>query len=141
MFSNAGKYGLRAVLYLAVYATKDQKIGVDHIAEALEVPRHFLAKILQQLAKAGIVTSVKGPHGGFYCSEENLSVKMQAVIECIEGKNVVAECVLGLKSCSAKRPCPLHFQAQTYRQGLFYQMNQHSIQEMALRVQREKLVI
>lgn len=65
MFSKACTYAIRAALYLAVHAGPQARLGVKEIAEALDVPKHFLAKILQQLVRNNLVSSVKGPSGGF----------------------------------------------------------------------------
>jgi Rrf2 family iron-sulfur cluster assembly transcriptional regulator len=71
MLSSATKYTIRAVLYLATYTDISNKIGVKQIAEDLEIPQPFLAKLLQQLSRSKLVSSSKGPSGGFYLSEHN----------------------------------------------------------------------
>ena len=72
MLSNASKYATRAVLYLAGNSSYKNKIGSKQLADALEISQSFIAKILQKLVKANIITSGKGPGGGFYTSQENL---------------------------------------------------------------------
>lgn len=141
MFSKACKYALRAVLYLALHSSEANKLGVGDLAEALNVPKHFLAKILQQLSKAELVSSTKGPHGGFYSSKRNLGVTMREIILCIDGKDALTGCIMGLPTCSSEKPCPLHFQALAFREGLNYQLKYQTVGEMALRVQRENLNI
>ena len=71
MFSKSCKYGIRAVLYLAVHSTNEKRLGVTEIASELDVPKHFLAKILQQLAKENLISSTKGPTGGFFLNAKN----------------------------------------------------------------------
>ncbi len=138
MFSKSCKYGIRAVLYLASFESHSKK-GVKEIAEALKVPAPFLAKILQQLAKAGLISSAKGPGGGFFLSEKNLRSNIDDIINCIDGPELMHSCVLGLPSCSNVRPCPLHVQAIAYRQGLQYQLEHQTIQELAKGIKREQL--
>ena len=82
MFSKACKYGIRAVLFLVVNGDENSRISPETIAETLEVPRHFLAKILQQLSKNGLVSSVKGPGGGFFLSPENRQQHVSENREC-----------------------------------------------------------
>ena len=72
MFSKTCEYGLRAAIYIAQQAKKNEKIGITAIAEAIDSPQAFTAKILQQLTKKNIVQSIKGPYGGFYIDEQNL---------------------------------------------------------------------
>jgi len=135
MFSKACKYGIRAVLYLAAHAEESRKIGVDEIAEQLEVPRHFLAKTLQQLTKADLISSVKGPNGGFYLTEKNLNGNLLEVVRTIDGGEIFQSCILGLPECSSANPCPLHNHAFVYREGLVHQFKYLSIRDIAERVQ------
>ena len=65
MLSNSCRYGIRAVIYLASQPICRYKTGIKQISNDLDLPTPFLAKILQQLAKQKILSSSKGPHGGF----------------------------------------------------------------------------
>ena len=132
---------MRAVLFLAVNSSAEKKIGVKEIAEALDVPKHFLAKILQQLSKHHLIASIKGPSGGFYMQDENLEMPMEKVIESIDGPEVFSSCILGLTVCSSKNPCPLHVQAMAYRQGLQHQLRHQSIRELASRIKQDELML
>ena len=85
MLSNASKYAINAVLFLALDAHKDRKIGVKEIAAGIDVPVAFLAKLLQNLSRKGVVSSTKGPNGGFYLTEENRLQKLLVVIDHIDG--------------------------------------------------------
>ena len=140
-FSKSCQYGIRAVLYLAVYSSLDKRLGVAEISENLEVPKHFLAKILQQLAKANLISSTKGPTGGFYLDKKNRASNLKEVIEVLDGTQIFAGCILGLKECSSERPCPLHFHAFGIRDGLNYQLEYQSIDEIAEKIKRTHLTI
>jgi Rrf2 family transcriptional regulator, iron-sulfur cluster assembly transcription factor len=139
MFSKSCKYAIRAVLYLAVHARPDHKIGIKPIAEALEVPMHFLGKILQQLAKHQIVSSTKGPGGGFFLTADNLANHIDKIITAIDGREVFTACVLGLPTCSPANPCPLHVQVFAYREGLRGQLHALTVAELAARIQRDHI--
>lgn len=138
MFSKSCKYGIRAVLFLASLET-GIRAGVKEIATGLNVPAPFLAKILQQLAKAGLISSVKGPGGGFYLSPENADSNLSEIINCIDGPDLLHACVLGLPACSHKHPCPLHVQANAFRQGLKFQLEHQIIKDLALSIKKEHL--
>ncbi|MFN7117377.1 MAG: RrF2 family transcriptional regulator [Saprospiraceae bacterium] len=141
MFSKACKYGMRAVLYLAVHSNEEQKLGVKEIAEALNVPRPFLAKIMQQLSRAQLISSSKGPTGGFYLSEKNARASLRQVVDCMDGNEVFTACIMGLPVCGAEHPCPLHSKAFAYREGLVKLLSEHTIAEFAKRIDRMKLTI
>ncbi|MBI5915736.1 MAG: Rrf2 family transcriptional regulator [Bacteroidetes bacterium] len=118
MFSKSCQYAIRAVIYLTAHGREGQNTGVKEIAEALQVPQQFLAKILQELVRHHLLSSVKGPNGGFFLSEKNLKMSLLEVVECIDGKAVLTSCVLGLPQCSGVNPCPLHHQFVTCREGM-----------------------
>ena len=141
MFSKTCKYGIRAVLFLAVFTDEQKKLGVKEIAEELGVPRHFLGKILQVLSKNLLISSVKGPGGGFYMNAQNRQTKIDEIVQCLDGGDLFNTCVLGLKNCSNENPCPLHVQAFAYREGLKYQLQHQTVDELARRIERESIRI
>ena len=141
MFSKGCQYGMRAVLFLAVYSSLQKRLGVVEIADKLEVPKHFLAKILQQLAKEKLISSTKGPSGGFYLNKENRQQNLKDVIIALDGNQIFTDCILGLKECSSEKPCPLHFQAYGIREGLKYQIEHQTIDEIAEKIIRTNLTI
>jgi Rrf2 family transcriptional regulator, iron-sulfur cluster assembly transcription factor len=118
MFSKSCEYAIRAVLHLAAHANEEKKLGAKEIAEALEVPKPFLAKLLQQLAKHHLIASSKGAGGGFYLAQENQELSLADVIRCIDGNDLFSSCVLGLPICSSENPCPLHYHAIAFRQSV-----------------------
>ncbi len=137
MFSKACSYALRACLYLAVHASESSKIGVKSLAAELNVPVHFLGKILQDLARQGLISSVKGPQGGFFLSAKNLDQPLARVVVSVDGPAVFTSCVLGFDECGSANPCSLHNQVFAYREGLKRQMEESTIGEMAARVKRK----
>ncbi|NJN77254.1 MAG: Rrf2 family transcriptional regulator [Saprospiraceae bacterium] len=141
MFSKSCKYGIRAVLYLAIHTKEGEKKGVKEIAEVLHIPQHFLAKILQELSRQGFVSSIKGPHGGFYLSEENLEQPLLNIIEAIDGKEALTSCILGLPVCSSEHPCPLHSKSVKYRNGLLELVGEQSIKDLAINIELKNLTL
>lgn len=141
MFSKTCIYGIRAVIYLAVHSGETKRIGVSDLANELGVPRHFLAKVLQKLGKEGLISSSKGPGGGFFLSNDQQEFTLAQVVTCLDGEDVFTRCVLGFESCSNENPCPLHLQAYAFREGLKYQLMHHTVREIAFRVNREQINI
>lgn len=139
MFSKTCKYGLRAVLYLAAHTKEKRKIGVKEVAEALDVPGPFLAKLMQQMARAQIISSTKGPNGGFFMSEKNMASNLRQVVETIDGPDIFSACIMGLPACSSANPCPLHEKAIIYRHSLLDLLERQSIQDLARRIDESGL--
>jgi Rrf2 family protein len=134
MFSKSCKYAIRAVLYLAINTDKEVKLGVEELASTLDVPKHFLGKILQQLAKNNMVSSTKGRNGGFYLSKKNKAQNLLTVIKLIDGKGIFTDCILGLANCSNEKPCPYHDSIQKVRQEFLLQLKDETIAASAKRI-------
>lgn len=118
MFSKSCEYALRAILYVALNSAVTKKIGIKEIAKALNLPMHFLGKIMQNLVRQNILQSTKGPNGGFYMDNKERSIPIIKVIDAIDGLSHFKKCGLGLKECSDKRPCPIHNEFGPYRDNL-----------------------
>ncbi len=129
MLSNTCKYAIRAMLYLEICSNKEDKIGVKKIAEELDTPQPFLAKILQQLSRNGLLTSLKGPTGGFYLSEENKKNAIWDIIKCIDGEDKFMNCFMGLEICDEENPCPVHFTVSSFRKRILKDFKDKSISE------------
>lgn len=110
MVSKTCEYGIKALLFVAQKSEVSGKVGVREIAKAIDSPEPFIAKILQDLARKGLVLSSKGPSGGFYLDKKGLKTTLAEIVYAIDGDKLFTGCGLGLKSCSAKNPCPIHDQ-------------------------------
>jgi len=129
-FSKSCEYALRATLFLAKNDDR-KKIGVQHIAEELNVPMHYLNKVMQTLVKNNIVSSSKGRNGGFYLTDEEINLPLINVVHAIDGKDVFDQCGLGLKECSNEHPCPLHDDIKAYRENLKLALSENSIEVLS----------
>jgi Rrf2 family transcriptional regulator, iron-sulfur cluster assembly transcription factor len=118
MFTKSCQYAIRAVIYMTEQKTVGKNMGVKEIADTLHVPQQFLAKILQQLSRHDLISSVKGPNGGFYLSEANAHVSLLDIVECMDGKVALSSCILGMPTCSSEHTCPLHHHFYGSREGL-----------------------
>jgi len=92
-------------------------VGVTEASEAIDSPKHFTAKILQQLSKAKLLESQRGPNGGFYLPNES-KVSLADIVRVIDGNQLLDGCILGFKECSELRPCPAHSKFKSVRDYL-----------------------
>ena len=126
------EYALRATIYIARRSDKKNKPGLAEIAKAIDSPRSFTAKILQLLTKNNkIVSSVRGPNGGFFLTDKAKKLPVYAVLEAMGDGDVLTKCVLGLKQCSEVKPCPMHTQYKTIKQQLIRLFETKTIQSLA----------
>ena len=131
MFSKACEYAIRAVLYLSMKSADGVKRGIAEIAKEIDSPLHFTAKILQTLSREGIISSVKGPHGGFFISADAKPIPLNNIIMAIDGDGVLHNCAMGLKECSDQFPCPIHHDVKAYRDQLRKVMREKTVQQLA----------
>lgn len=108
MLSTTCKAAIKSVVYLASKLQSGEKSGLKEIAKYIDENEHTVGKLLQRLVKDEIIYSVKGPHGGFYISKEQLHQPIITIINAIDGRDVFKQCALSLTTCSETRPCPLH---------------------------------
>lgn len=133
MFSKACQYGMRAAIYIAEKSMEDQRVGLKEIAKSIDSPEAFTSKILQQLAKAKIINSEKGPYGGFMMSPKNLEqIKLSHIVSAIDGNQIFAGCALGLKKCSEQQPCALHHDFKIIRDQIKATLEGTLIKTLAL---------
>jgi|SRR5208283_2639808 len=99
-------YAIRCILYLS---ENEGKISmVEGIAREMHIPRSFLAKILQKLARASLVKSFRGVKGGFQLTKDPSEISLLDVVEAIEGEVAMNVCALDEKLCSRSVACPVH---------------------------------
>ena len=107
MLSSTSDYALRAVLFLARQEGKGVR-RADEIADATAAPRNYMAKTLNVLVKAGIVTSARGPQGGFALASEPATITLAHVIDCFDEPRPHTRCLLGANACDPAHPCDAH---------------------------------
>lgn len=118
MFSKACEYGIRAMLHIARTSKVGTRVGIRDIAKAIDSPEPFMAKILQDLSRKGLVLSIKGPNGGFYMNEVHQKISLAEIVTAIDGDQLFNGCGLGLKACNEKKPCPIHYEFKAIRTNL-----------------------
>jgi Rrf2 family protein len=107
LLSDAAEYGLRAVVWLAERPSESAK--VREIAEVTHAPAGYLIKVLQALAKAGILSAQRGSSGGFRLQREPAQLSVLEVINAIDPMERIRTCPLGMESHGAQL-CPMHRQ-------------------------------
>ena len=132
MFSKACEYGIRAAIFIAAKSLEDQRVSLKEIASEIDSPEAFTAKILQLLVKNKLISSVKGPRGGFQIEKHKIdAIKLSEVVSAIDGDDIYKGCGLGLKECNANMPCPVHEKFVQIRDNLKKMLTTTSIYELA----------
>ncbi|WP_300567150.1 Rrf2 family transcriptional regulator [Flavobacterium sp.] len=129
MFSKSCEYAIKAMIFVAQKSKDELRVGVKEVAKGIDAPEHFIAKILQDLGKKKLINSVKGPNGGFYMDAENLTTSIADIVKAIDGDKIYKNCVIGLKLCSEKNPCPVHDEFKAIKKNLIKMIEENTIND------------
>lgn len=105
MFSQTTEYALRAMSWLAL--SPDTLTPTGQLAEKTKVPSHYLAKVLQQLSDAKLITGRRGVKGGYRLSRPPAQITLLEVINAVAEVKRITTCPLGLAN-HGPNLCPLH---------------------------------
>ncbi len=130
LFSRQCEYAIQGVLYLAL-KPQGEMTSIKELTKRLDIPYHFLAKILQRLAVTGLLTSAKGPNGGFALGRPAKNITLFDIVEAIDGADFKDKCVLGFPECSGKNPCSVHPTWGGVRDEIYQMLVGKNIAEMA----------
>jgi Rrf2 family protein len=132
VFKKETEYALRGMVYIQIQNLKERRPGVAEIAQEIEAPFFYTAKIFQRLAKLGFVRSLKGKGGGFFLDPGKKDLPLKEIIIAIEGDELFIGCGFGLKNCDENNPCPLHHQYGLIRNEINRLVSGETIQSLAL---------
>jgi Rrf2 family protein len=129
--SKTSRYALQAATYLAEHS--EAAVQVREIAEHTGVPRNYLAKILHQLARQGVLRSERGSRGGFRLAMDPADIPLAAVIEPVDPSLSDQQCLLGRPTCSDTDPCLAHQGWKTLSEDLRRFLDETSLADLVKR--------
>ncbi len=136
MFSKACEYGIKSTIYIAEQSIDGKRVSIREIAQAINSPEAYTSKILQQLRKNGVISSDKGPGGGFSIDNKTMgSITLKDIVFSFDGDKIYKGCGLGLKRCNAEKPCPVHFEFAEIRDKLTEMLSKTTVESLALQLQ------
>jgi Rrf2 family protein len=137
IYSSACEYAIRGLAYLA-----RQPLGqlylLNDIAASEGLPYHFMGKIFQNLVRAGLLRSVKGPGGGFGLAAPPEEISLYQIKEAIDGTTDLNRCAVGLDRCDDQTPCPMHDTFKPLRGLIREYLKSTTLVELATAVQQKK---
>ncbi|MBZ4675449.1 MAG: Rrf2 family transcriptional regulator [Anaerophaga sp.] len=112
MLSTTCKYAVRAIIFIGMKGSKENRANARIIASELGIPMQFLSKILQIFVRKGLLKSFKGPTGGFYLAKDSNDITLFDIVEIIDGPGFFETCLIGTGPCQSsthkKERCPVH---------------------------------
>ena len=145
MLSSTSKYGIRAVMYIASQSRNNGKIGIKKISEDLGLPTPFLAKILQLLARQKILSSSRGPHGGFSLLRDPKKISLLDIITTIDGNDIFDNCIIHNMPCNCvdenKLKCPIHDDYFKVRNGIVRLFTNKTIYSLVKSAKKQEKIL
>lgn len=139
LFSRQCEYALQAVTYLAL-KPEGEMTSIKELAKKLNIPYHFLGKILQDLSYKGLLSSQKGPSGGFGLAMPAKDITLFHIVEAIDGVGFTKNCVLGFPECSGQNPCAVHEKWSGLRDGVYAMLVSKNIAQVARDMRKPEYV-
>jgi len=134
--STRGRYGVRAMLELAINAGKGP-VPLRDLASRQEISAKYLEQLLIPLKGAGLVKSVRGARGGYLLSSDPDSISLYDIVRSLEGPLAPVECVQDANYCDRVGGCTVHMVWGDMGQLLVDFLSNISLAEMVRR-QKEK---
>ena len=137
IYSRSAEYAIRAFVQLAT-VPEGKYAMVKQIAEQADIPAHFLAKILQQLARKGFLRSSKGPTGGFCLRLPAKELNLLMIVDSIDGLADYERCLGGMSECNDAAPCGMHDSWKALRSRIMEYLEHTSIEDLAKALAQKK---
>ena len=99
-------YAVRTILYLA--KDPNHLASATDIAKAMQIPKSFLAKILQRLVRSRILTSSRGASGGFQLAQLPSEISLLQIMETVQGPACINVCAVDKRRCGLSDNCMVH---------------------------------
>jgi Rrf2 family protein len=141
MLGKTTEYAIRALVYILIQNQEGKRPGFKEISKKIDSPEQFTAKVLQNLARAELISSMKGRGGGFFFDKPATPLTIFEVIRVVEGDKFFFKCGFGLKLCDCENPCPLHDDYLPVREGFFQLVKKETIQSLANKINECKAVL
>ena len=140
IYSRSAEYAIRAFVHLA-QLPEGKYAMVKQIAAEEDIPTHFLAKILQQLACKGLLRSSKGPTGGFSLRVPADEIRLLDIVDTLDGLSEYEKCASGLAECSDEMPCAMHDSWKALRSRIMDYLGRNTIADLAKTLEQKRRLL
>jgi len=140
IYSRSAEYAIRAFVHLT-RVPEGKYAMVKNIAREEGIPTHFLAKILQQLARKGLLRSSKGPTGGFHLRQKPQEISLMHIVQSLDGLADYEKCASGLAECNDEQPCGMHDAWTALRKRIIEYLEHTSIADIQTALEEKRKVL
>jgi Rrf2 family protein len=129
LFSKTQEYALQALVHLALAPTLF-RLNRD-VADQLNIPGPYLAKVLKRFAQLGYLDSAKGRGGGYRVKRRALDASVREIVTVADGHDPFVGCLMGMSKCTDATACPLHDKWMGLRGKMTSMLEQQTVSELA----------
>lgn len=133
ILSRTSQYAIQALIYIATQPRGEPVLN-RKIADYLDVPSAYLAKIMQSLCKGNLLYSFRGRLGGFCLREGAEKTDLMQILTLTEGTGFTEDCLLGLKVCSDETACPMHTKWKPIKLKVVALLSEQTLEKLAAAV-------
>lgn len=137
ILSRTSQYAIQALIFIATQP-RGQPVLNRTVAEYLDVPPAYLAKIMQNLCRGTLLYSFRGRQGGFCLREGCEKTDLMQILTLIEGPGLTETCVMGLKRCSNETACPMHAKWFPIKTRIVELLHKQTLEKLAAAVRSGK---
>ena len=130
MLSRTSGYAIHATLHIAARSSAERAVPAASVAEALDIPSNYLAKILNTLAHEGILVSERGRTGGFRLARPAREISLLDVVRHFDDIGEARQCLLRSRACSEVHSCPAHKDWKTASDPAFRFFEEHTVADL-----------
>jgi Rrf2 family protein len=130
IINRSTQYTLQVMMHLVSHPAGRPMLARE-LAEQLQIPPHYLAKLLQLPCRAGWLSSTRGRRGGFTLAPGAENITLLEIVMLTKGERISRECLLGFKECDDTTACVLHSHWKPIKQELLGQFGGYTLAQLA----------
>ncbi len=127
-FAKTTEYGIRVMIYIGKHRQTWHSVHALH--RRLDIPYKYLARLMRDLTRAGLLEVLHGKDGGYRLKGALSEIYLYQVVGVIEGLDNLERCILGFEECNENEPCPLHEAWLPFRKGIKELLYNTTLQEL-----------
>ncbi len=124
----SSEYAIRCLVFMA--SDNSSLCPVQRLSSELNIPFKYLGRLMGRLRDAGLVESVRGKNGGYRIAKPLTEIRLEQIVDTVEGLAVYDRCLLGFERCDKDNPCPMHEFWTGPRGGIQQMMSDVTLAEM-----------
>jgi Rrf2 family iron-sulfur cluster assembly transcriptional regulator len=135
VFRRSGQLALQIMILLAL-GPRSAPRRIRELAAELDIGPSYLTKVVQDLARVGLLRAVRGPGGGVQLARPAEEISPWEVLAATESMAPFTQCLLGAQSCNEAKPCPLHAVWAPAREQIRATLQSGNLQQFAVEAEK-----